>query len=296
MILKSWVLTIIALSAALLLHAAALLLIETPEGSRPDTDNASVHPQTVMTSKSESALSWEEELADIISIRKPELFALPDYVLGFSSPLAKAVDKPHKEPTRYRLQLNYAEPPESLPLNIECERLPFDKLVQKNLTLPPLKPTMRADLTLLPVPEDIIWRFPEGTVITGLPNQLPSNLEEIAAEEGVNNLTRLEFLRGQNSLRMRLRDSSGNAVLDNFAMRLLGREIAMVDTRVLPSADAKSQRILSLEPHSSRSVEIDWRAAVDDTKLEAGEESSGESDGEEATEEQEDEEEEAEEE
>lgn len=268
--MKSWILTIVALLFALLLHAGALVLVNTPDNHQQSRRGESF-PETIMAGPPESQTTWEENLAALTSIRNPGLFALPNYTLGFSNTLSAPIQKSYKKPPLYTLQPVYAEPMESLPVELDIKKTSFKERVCWSISEAPLKSTRKKPslMTLLPLPKDIVWRLPEGKIMPGLPAQVPGNIMEAATKKtDVENSTEIEFMKEKDSIRMRLRNSSGNQILDSFALKLLGREVAISDIREQIGSSRNSNQLISSEPHTSQSVEVEWRAAVDEVEPE----------------------------
>lgn len=246
--------TALGLLLALLLHyglTRALNLL-------PRHDSGAVREDTaqVTTVEAENGwYRWEVEMAAWAEIADPTLISLPQYALGFSIADTETVVKPEQPIPEYDPDRNLRAEGERREVEFPTRALTVASIGGPRLGVP----KMAVESPPRPaLPRIIMWRNADGNEVPQMPRRLPNGLAEVAAKKPPTEITQVEIVRLQDRVRVRLRQSCGNDILDRFAVRLVAKK-AVAEEGQVALRNRKPDALLLPPKQDFMTIEVDWR-------------------------------------
>ena len=272
-----WIFTFLAFTFAFCLHFAALYLVDLSSHETVENE-VDTGPRAFMVNPAQATYAWEQELDYFFRLKRPDFWAIPNYSVGVSS---NAMDSPrhHYSPSpSYSVTMNPSSIPESAGIEMAEQVLDFRNLMEQVNLMPAIEFGKDEKKGIPELPTKIIWRLDSGEVLDSFPTTIPANIHEKVKEKPPNWYTEAEIIKESGkSVRVRLRDSSGNRVLDQFALKLIGRKIALAETEAKKHLSDTEKK---LWPQNSGSVivEVEWRPATSKINMDKDEQTRDSSD------------------
>ena len=248
----------LALLGTIALHVSFFYLLKMQTLPPPTPAEARPPPCFLLDTAVQDSI-WAKTVAEWQDLAQPTLFSLPIPGKGFFLDTPEAM-------------LPYSSEPD-VPADIVAESgIVFPSLtlanpipelpehIQRRYTAPP---TIIADRPVpAALPRTVIWRFEDGSFLTGIPDIPEAELKQALTGGTIQNPTRLEALiRAGAPARLYLANSCGNAALDRLALqrvstKLLDWERSLVAGQKAPELDRFATAIPQV-------IETEWRLAVE---------------------------------
>ena len=245
----------IALLLALFFHVAFLYAFRIRPHGRPQRPSTAT-PDCVFLSPPGEALEWEREIRAWCELADPTLLSLPNESRGFSRVRREERVLPYSDVPPYEYASAFAPERTFAELSLSDEPRPMEAEVSRAwqatpAPVPPEPPTK-------PLPDGIVWRLPDGTVLAGMPELPEDDVREASKATAPEAPTRVEITRDQRRLRIRVRRPCGSPELDLLLLKAVTREV-----RRLERQEELGKTVASvLYPSASgdvRTVEVEWR-------------------------------------
>ena len=256
----------LALLGTLLLHA--MLFYAFRGSTAPDVRIAPRNaPECVWVSPAASQ-TWEKEIYAWCLLADPTLLSLPDERYGFARVRRGERVLPHRSTPAFEVPDETEETAAFPPLRLSPPALDVANALANRwpaAELPALEPPRLARL-----PEGVLWRFPDGTVLSGVPEL---DMDEVVAALREGPLptcpTGIGLARaeagptvglGQTGApgRVRVLQQCSNQRLDDLLVRTLRRALARLDQDSATVATGKDASCFPT-PGGSIAFEVEWR-------------------------------------
>ena len=244
-----------ALLVTLFLHTAFLYGFKARPHGRPQPLHET-QPDCVFLSAPGAGAEWEGEIRAWCKLADPTLLSLPNESLGFSRVRRQERVLPYSDvpPYEYSSAFTPERPLPELAL-AEDPRPLADEISGTWESFPaPVPP----DPVATALPEGIIWRLPDGTVLDGMPALPEDDVRVAMAEKMPTAPTRIEVCRDARRLRVRVRRPSGSPQLDLLLLRVVTQAVGRLDRQEARGEPAEGV----LYPSGTgdiRTAEVEWR-------------------------------------
>ena len=252
----------LALLLSLLVHAALFCCLKIEKRPRNNA-LANTMPDCVLLSPySEKArwTGWERELRAWRVLADPTLFTVSDEELGFGYVRRGERELPATEVPAFRYQVSLSEdtPFAAFSLAVPLPGL-SNEISAKWRAAPPPLPSA-PPVTPLPKGE-VIWRLPDGTLLSDVPALNKDELDQALASAGPGDSpTVIEVNRETDLVRIRVRESCGNPGLDRLLVKTLRKCVIRIrNQKTQPSEQSSVFGDCFPAEGQSRTFEVDWR-------------------------------------
>jgi hypothetical protein len=201
---------------------------------------------------------WEEVLHTWAKLADPTLMVLPDEQLGFSIVRQEKRVLPETPFPEYHFVVALAKEAELASIRLAAPRK--DLPDEMRLRWPTASPEVLEVPKVVPLPKQLAWHQPDGTLLADMPNLDLSEIQQAIADGGRPRYpTRVEIQAGAPGIptRVRVRRASGNTALDMHVVAALRQAIGRYELRAKFLDSATPPRYLPA-PGASAFLEIEW--------------------------------------
>lgn len=247
----------VALLCALFLHVAFLYAFRIRPNERPQWTSSASTPDCVFLSPPGEASEWEREIRAWCSLADPTLLSLPNESRGFSRVRREERVLPYSAVPPYEYASSFAQEPAFPELALSDEPRPLQDEVSRTWRTTPAP--VPADPPTTPLPDGIVWRLPGGTVLSGMPDLPEDDVRKASASTPPTGCTRLEVIRDQRRLRVRVRRPCGNSQLDLLLLATVTRAVRRLERQEELGKTVADSVLYPSVPGDIRTVEVEWR-------------------------------------
>ncbi|MFO7820501.1 MAG: hypothetical protein R6V56_00355 [Lentisphaeria bacterium] len=250
--------TVLGFLLTLLVHFG---LIQALNLAPPEEDvEAALTEPVVTTIRQQDVLQkWESELLAWAEMADPTFITVPHTDSGFSSVRTGKILKSDPAWPAYK-QPKYSVAKPAFKNNFSVAQ-PLDLAATGSVALQFAKDPLGLVAKTKQFPDKIIWRTQSGNTIEHMPRQLPDSILAEARSKPPGGPTVIEIIKMRKTVRLRMTESSGNTVLDEFALRLLGKKTAIAESTA-EFTEQESDTPFFPQPQRSNIIEIEWRLAL----------------------------------
>ncbi len=248
----------LAILATLLIHLALFYSFkmlppsESQKVSAPEPDCILLSP----LAETNKAL-WEKNLLAWYFLADPTLITLPDDQLGFGVVRNGERIIPLRHTPRFEYTVKLSEEKGQPNFALARHLAPVEPEISDKWSA--AGPRMPEAPTVTPLPAGIVWRFPDGMRLPDAP-QLDSDKIKTAIQTAKPPLrpTLIEVNQEATFTRVRIRQPSGNLLLDQLAVKQLKQEISRIKRRNHYQQKTETRSYLP-KKGQTRCFEVEWR-------------------------------------
>jgi len=204
---------------------------------------------------------WTKTIGVWLDLEQPTLFSLPNYIRGFSLIFPEAL-LPYSSESGNEAGIAAGSgivfP--ALPLANAIPALP-EHLQRSYRTLSPSLVERPLPVVL---PHTVIWRFENGTLLTGIAEIPETELKEALSLGMVQNTTRFKAMVSSGvPTRLYLVQSSGNAALDRLALQRLSAKLLDWERFLISGQKTPELERFVAAGNTSLVIEAEWRLVAE---------------------------------
>ncbi len=245
---------LLAMLASAAVHALAFHAVRI-RPARPAPPLRPRAPACTMPADDADGEAFYAGLGEWCRVQDPGVLTLPDTEVGFSQVLASPSQRPYTSPPDAPIAVSRDPeapfPPLTPPRDVAA--IPAQRLLAFPL-LPPDAPSPAGAR----LPAQILWREAGGAPLETPPKLADKDVLAVWPAAPVTAPTRLEIARAANACRIALRQSCGNAGLDQLALATVGQRVAVTEGQWQCNREV-APGPFAPEAGSARTLEVEWR-------------------------------------